>query len=395
MKILIAPNAFKESLTARGAARAMARGFRRALPKAELVEIPVADGGDGTAEAILRAIGGASREFSVTGPLGLPVRARIARLKNQDEPTDLIEMAQSAGLALVPPSKRNPMLATSFGFGELIAIARRRGARRIIAAIGGSATVDGGAGMAQALGFRLLDASGGEVAPGGQGLGRVARIVAPEEWAAGSKDRPQVVVVTDVKNPLLGRGGAAAVFGPQKGATPAMIPKLEAGLKNLARRVERDVLRGSRPKLAELEGGGSAGGMGAGLAGFLDAELRPGAELVLDLIRFDAALRGADWVVTGEGRLDRQTLGGKAPAAVARAAAKRGIPVIGLAGSVEPELAMSERDLRRGGWTALFSIAPGPATLEESFARAEEWIEARCFQIGRLLALSPPRRRPN
>ncbi|MBI1784509.1 glycerate kinase [Candidatus Sumerlaeota bacterium] len=221
MKIILAPNAFKESLTAHEAASAMVRGFRRALPGAELIELPVADGGDGTAEVLRRAIGGEVRFVSVTGPLGGRIKAPIIRLKRQVVPTDVIEMAKCSGLALIPREKRTPMLTTTYGLGEMIAASLKRGARRIIITLGGSATVDGGAGMAQALGFSLLDRKGRSIPRGGRGLELIGRIEPPSDVHRFSG--VEIIAVCDVKNKLLGSNGAAAVFGPQKGATPEMI----------------------------------------------------------------------------------------------------------------------------------------------------------------------------
>ncbi len=377
LKIILAPNAFKESLTAHEAARAMERGFRRALPGAELIECPVADGGDGTAEVLARALGGRATRHRVTGPLGKPVMAPLLFLKEAAKPTCVIEMAKTSGLALVPPRLRNPMRTTTRGLGEMMEIARSRGAKRIIVTLGGSATVDGGAGMAKALGFKLLDARGREVPDGGAGLEKIAKIVPPsnlEEWR-----RIEIVAVCDVENPLLGKHGAAAVFGPQKGATSAMIPHLEIGLKNLASIWKQ-------PGLARLAGAGAAGGLGAGLVGFLGATIAPGADMILDLIGFDEIAKDTDWIVTGEGKLDHQTLGGKAPAVVARRAAAMGIPVIGLAGSVEPGFGVSRGARKQSIWAGCFSIAPRPVTLEECMTHAAEWLENAAAQVGTMIS---------
>lgn len=380
MKIVIAPNAFKESLPAHEAARSLARGLRKSLRDAELVLVPVADGGDGTADALRRNAGGRLLHAEVTGPLGEPVRAARVRLSGRDPVTDVVELARTSGLALVPPAQRDPMKTTTRGFGEMIGLAMRGGARRIIVAIGGSATVDGGAGMAAALGFELLDSRGRPIPDGGRGLEKLESIRPPANF-----NPPEILVACDVSNPLLGPRGAAAVFGPQKGATPTMIPRLEKGLERLASRIERDL--GARPRggLAAMAGGGAAGGVGAGLVGFLGAKIESGAELVLRHAGFERALEGADFVITGEGRLDTQTLGGKAPAVVARMASARGIPVIGVAGSVDPELAASRAALRRGGWTACLSIVPGPMNLADAMADAPALLENAGVQIGALI----------
>lgn len=380
MKIVIAPNAFKESLTADEAARALARGLRKSLPRAELVLTPVADGGDGTGDVLRHNAGGRSLRSEVTGPLGEPVLARRVRLAGSGPLTDVVEVSQTSGLVRVPPSRRNPMKTTTRGLGEMIALAARSGARRIIVALGGSATVDGGAGMASALGFRLLDHRGRPIPDGGRGLESLARIDPPDDF-----DVPEILVASDVTNPLLGPSGAAAVFGPQKGATPAMIPRLEAGLARLAELLERDLGAKPRGGLASIAGAGAAGGLGAGLVGFLGARIESGAELVLRYAGFESILDGADLVITGEGRLDMQTLGGKAPAVVARAAAARGIPVIGVAGSVERGLASSPAALRRGGWTACLSLVNEPMDLETAMRNAAPLLENAGVQIGGII----------
>lgn len=382
MKILIAPNAFKESLTAHEAAAAIARGLRRAIPRVRLTLMPVADGGDGTVEVLRRACGGRVTFHKVTGPLGAPVRAPLIQLGGRGPKSFVIEMAKTSGLALVPPARRNPMKTTTRGLGEMIAIARDRGARRIIMSLGGSATVDGGIGMAQALGFRLLDSRGREIASSGDGLTKLKTIVPPEGAA---NEFPEIIAACDVNNPLLGPRGAAAVFGPQKGATPAMIPKLEAGLKNLAQLLAQSLPARAGRRLHLIPGSGAAGGVGAGLVGFLGARIEPGAEFILDTIGFDRALAACDLVITGEGRLDRQSLHGKAPAAVGRRAARAGKPCIALAGSVEPELASSARHLNDGGWIACYSIVPGPMALNDALALAEQNIENVAHQIGRTI----------
>lgn len=385
MKIVVAPNAFKESLDAPGAADAIASGLRAALPGAEIVLLPIADGGDGTAATLHAALGGARIPMRVTGPLVEPVGADLISLESNQ--TCVVEMAKTSGLALVPRELRNPMKTTTRGLGEMIARARASGAARIIVGVGGSATVDGAAGAAQALGFRLLDAGGRDIPPGGDGLLKLRRIEPSAAWF--EEPRPRVVVASDVGNPLLGPTGAAAVFGPQKGATAAMIPKLEAGLANLAEILERDVAGPfgtcSTP-LAELWGAGAAGGAGAGLAGFLGAEIRPGAEFILEVCGFAAKAAGADWVVTGEGRLDRQSLAGKAPVVVARAARALGARAIALAGWVDPEFARDPKLMEEAGLTACFSIASGPATLKESMARTGDALAVAAYQIGRMIA---------
>src|SRR5229473_1811059 len=300
MRIVLAPNAFKGTLTAVEAALAMAEGIRRVLPEADLVFVPIADGGDGTVEALVAATGGERRSLLVRGPLHQPVQASYGLLEGGA--VAVIEMARASGLALLPPDRRDPRITTTYGVGELLQHAYDQGARRFIVGIGGSATNDGGAGMAQALGYHLLDARGLELPPGGAALASLDRIHVGGvhgDWSAAS-----VQVASDVTNPLTGPHGASAVYGPQKGATPQVVAELDAALRRLA--------------------------------AVIGAELRPGADLVMDAIRLDDRLRGADLVLTGEGRLDAQTARfGKGPAAVARRARAAGIPVIAIAGGVD------------------------------------------------------------
>jgi glycerate kinase len=327
MRIILAPNAFKGTLTAFEAAQAMAEGIRRVLPDADLVFVPIADGGDGTVEALVAATGGEVRSLKVRGPLGQPIRASYGLLEGGA--VAVVEMARASGLALLPPDRRNPRVTTTYGVGELLQHAYDQGARRFIVGIGGSATNDGGAGMAQALGYHLLDARGQELPPGGAALATLDRIHVGgvhSDWSTAS-----VQVASDVTNPLTGPHGASAVYGPQKGATPEMVGELDAALQRLAAVIRRDLGR----EVETLSGAGAAGGLGAGLVAFTGAELRPGADMVMDAIRLDDRLRGADLVLTGEGRLDAQTARfGKGPAAVARRARAAGIPVLAIAGAV-------------------------------------------------------------
>lgn len=393
MKIIIAPNAFKEATTAARAARAIERGLRRALPGAELIRLPVADGGDGTADVLRAACGGRVSRHAITGPCGNPARAPIAWLDAQAEPTCVVEVATTAGLAMIERRERNPMRTTTFGLGQAIGIARRKGARRILVGLGGSATVDGGLGMAEALGFGLLDGRGKPIPRGGRGLEKLARIVPAEEWGPSRKGAsrkgveppPAILAICDVNNRLLGPEGAAPVFGPQKGATPAMVERLASGLENLAERIMADLGIDIGRRVKSLRGGGAAGGLGAGLVGFLGAKIEPGARFVLDLVGFETALGGADWVVTGEGALDAQTLGDKAPAVVAREAARRGVPTIALAGSVDPRLSLDSRLRRRSPFRAALSIVPGPMALDEAIANTEDLLTAAAYQAGRLM----------
>ncbi len=296
------------------------------LPDAEVAEVPVADGGEGTVEALVAAHSGVIVSLSVVGPLGSPVEASFGLIDGGR--VAVVELASSSGLTLVPPELRDPRLATTFGFGQLLEAARRRGVERIIAGIGGSATNDGGAGMAQALGFRLLDGAGADLPLGGAALARLEHIDAAgvdPGWAAVS-----VSVACDVTNPLCGPDGASAVYGPQKGATPEMVSELDRVLARFADVIEAELGMSVR----DLPGAGSAGGTGAGLVAFLGAALTRGAPLVVEASGLDAALAGARLCFTGEGRVDRQTLFGKGPAEVIARATSAGVGVVVLPGSL-------------------------------------------------------------
>ncbi|NNG11972.1 MAG: glycerate kinase [Halobacteria archaeon] len=377
MKIVIAPNALKGSLSARAAAAAMARGVRRAAPQAKLVLLPVADGGDGLLDVLEDVLQVERLPLSVTGPLNTPVGASF--LYDPSRRLAVIEMATAAGLALLTPDRYNPLDATSFGVGELVKAALDRGAARIILGIGGSATNDGGTGMARALGARFLDQAGNELPGDGASLAQINNIrLDGLDPRLGQVD---IQVISDVDNPLLGEHGAARVFAPQKGASPEQVIQLEAGLAQMADVIEQDLGQDVR----EHPGAGAAGGLGAGLIAFLQAELTAGAGLVLELLELKQALAGADLVLTAEGRLDEQTRHGKAPAAVATRARALGIPCLALAGSLGPG---SEETLLATGIDASFSLCPGPVNLTQAMQDASQYLAAateqvlRCFLAG-------------
>lgn len=335
LRVVVAPNAFKGSLTAVQAADAIAEGVLAVLRGADIVLVPIADGGDGTVDALVAATEGERRVVRVRGPLGEPVNAEYGVLHNGQ--TAVIEMARAAGLALIPEQRRDPRITTTYGVGELLQHAYDQGARHLIVGIGGSATNDGGAGMAQALGYHLLDDQGQELPPGGLALTRLARIHVGGVHADWKQAR--VEAACDVSNPLTGPAGASAVYGPQKGATPEMVAELDRALRRLAEVIRRDL----EVDIEHLPGAGAAGGLGGGLVAFTGATLAPGAEMVMEAIKLDERLKGANLVITGEGRLDAQTARfGKGPAAVARHARNAGIPVVGLGGSLaeENELAL-------------------------------------------------------
>lgn len=377
LRVIAAPNAFKGSLGAAEVAEAIVAGVRRADPEAECRPIPLADGGDGTVRAFLAALGGTPQTRMVAGPLGERVEATFAVLP--DGETAVIEMAAASGLVLVTPERRDPLRATTRGTGELIRAAVELGCRKVIVGIGGSATVDGGAGLAQALGARLLDREGRELPPGGAALARLDRIEAGDLPRAIA--RVEFTVASDVDNPLCGPNGAAAVFGPQKGASPETVAVLDQALAHYGRILARDLGR----DVAERPGAGAAGGLGAGLMAFLEARLTPGIDLLLDLVHFDDQLAWADLVITGEGRVDGQTLRGKGPHGVARAAAEAGRPTVVLAGSVGP----GAEGLEEIGRTAVIPVVTGPMSLEEAMGRAATLITAaaeravRLFMMGR------------
>ena len=346
MKVVVAPNTFKGSLSASEAAAAISRGVREAFPDAEVVEVPVADGGDGTVEALVSAHQGEYRTVQVEGPLGDPVQATYGLIEVGR--TGVVELASASGLTLIPAERRDPRKTSTHGFGQLLEAVRAAGVQSIIAGIGGSATNDGGAGMAQALGYRLLDSTGSDLPRGGAALARLARIDSSGfdlAWRA-----VKVMVACDVTNPLTGPLGASAVYGPQKGADEAAVRELDAALANFAAVIERDLGK----RVANVPGAGAAGGAGAGLIAFLDARLVPGAPLVVEASGFDAKLQGADLVITGEGQADAQTGYGKAPGEVAKRAKAARIPVLLIAGS------------KGSGWEALRDLGvTAVVTLDE------------------------------
>jgi glycerate kinase len=358
MKIVIAPQSLKGSLSAAETGQAIAEGARMVYPQAELCVIPVADGGEGTTQALVDASGGRLLEHTVTGPLGEPVRAFLGLMG--DGLTAVIEMAASSGLPLVPPEQRDPRITTTRGVGELIGVALDEGCTRFIIGIGGSATNDGGAGMAQALGAHLLEAQDRELPAGGAALARLARIK-----SSGLDTRLAACtfeVACDVTNPLCGPTGASAVYGPQKGATPEMVAELDAALVHYASIVKRDLGRA----VLNIPGAGAAGGLGAGLLAFLNATLRPGAQIVLEAVKLEEHLRNADLVITAEGRLDSQTAYGKSVGAVAALAKKYRLPVLAIAGSLGDDY----RAVYQLGIDGLAVLPAGPITLAEAMQNA-------------------------
>ncbi|MDU1875657.1 MULTISPECIES: glycerate kinase [Citrobacter] len=360
MKIVIAPDSYKESLSALEVATAIELGFREIWPEAEYVKIPVADGGEGTVEAMVAAMQGHLVHVDVTGPLGNTIQAFYGL--SGDERSAFIEMAAASGLEQVPANLRDPLKTTSWGTGELIRHALDAGVEHIIIGIGGSATNDGGAGMVQALGARLLDAQDEDIAHGAMGLESLTRIDISQldPRLAGCR----IEVACDVTNPLTGKEGASVVFGPQKGATTEMIPRLDRALTHYAQLIARDL----DVNVLELAGGGAAGGMGAALYAFCGAQLRRGIEIVTDALRLDACVADADLVVTGEGRIDSQTIHGKVPVGVAKIAKRYNKPVIGIAGSLTADVGV----VHEHGLDAVFSVIYTICTLDEALKNASE-----------------------
>ena len=376
MRIVIAPGTFKGTLTAFEAADAMARGARAADEHAVIERIPVADGGEGTAAALSAAIPGCIEHVHrVTGPMGGPVDASFITL-GPDHGTAALDMASASGLLLVPPSERNPMLATTYGVGELICAAREvGGVERLIVGLGGSATNDCGCGCLQALGFRLLNHAG-RVLPAPllpSDLALVAAI-APAPYAVAWET--DIVIACDVDNPLTGTRGASRVFGPQKGATAGQIEVLDDLLVGFGAVLDdwnvRNYPNDVRPRIQDRPAAGAAGGLGAALmAAFRSATVRPGIEIVLDFANFDSAVRSADLVLTGEGRLDAQTLSGKAIAGVLRRGIAAGVPVVAIVGSAEYS---AEAELRRQGIADVVQLVELAGSVDEAMEDADRWV---------------------
>jgi glycerate kinase len=383
MRVVIAPDKFKGSLSAPEAAEAMRRGVDRAAPGATIDRVPMADGGEGSVEALVAATGGTYHEARVTGPLGEPITARFGLLG--DGRTAAIEMASASGLVLVPPQRRNPLITTTRGTGELLLAAIAAGARRVIVGIGGSATNDGGAGLGQALGYRLLDAGDCELPPGGGELDRLVRI--DPTGRQPELDGIEIAVACDVTNPLCGPTGASAVYGPQKGATPAMVAALDANLAHYATIVARDL----GVAIGDIPGSGAAGGLGGGLVAFAGGRLETGVNLVIDAVDLAGRLAAADLCLTGEGALDAQSAFGKTAVGVALLAHALGCPTLALAGTIGPG---AEAALQQG-IDAYFSICPGPIRLDEAMDRAGELLERVTEQAVRAFLAGQNERKSN
>ena len=375
LRIVISPQAFKHSIGAREAALAIQRGVLRAAPDAETVLIPVADGGDGTLAALIDTTGGSYRKATVTGPLGDAIQARWGVMG--DGETAVIEMALASGLALIPDDRRDPRRATTYGTGELIRAALEDGYRRIIVGLGGSATNDGGTGMASALGAQFLDAAGDPLPPGGAALVSLDHVDTTALDPALSETT--IIGATDVTNPLCGETGASAIFGPQKGATPEIVAELDGCLVNYARVVNRDL----GIDVLHTPGSGAAGGLGAGLIAFTGAELCSGIDMICDVLDFDRHAPGSDFVITGEGRADLSTAFDKAPVGIARRARQFGVPTVLIAGSLGP----GYDTLYDHGIDAILPIGEEPTDLASSLRRGAELLERAAERAIRLYGL--------
>lgn len=375
MKIVIAPDSYKESLSALEVADCIEQGFRTVFPEADYVKVPMADGGEGTVEAMIAATAGRRLELDVTGPLGQPVTAFYGL--SGDGRSAFIEMAAASGLELLSTAQRDPRITTSWGTGELICHALDAGVAHIIIGIGGSATNDGGAGMLQALGVRLIDNNGNDLLPGGAALAQLAKIDVTTLDARIARCR--IDVACDVTNPLTGEQGASAIFGPQKGATPEMVKQLDQALAHFAQVIARDVGK----EVLTLEGGGAAGGMGAALYAFCGAELRPGIDIVTSALNLEAQLQDADLVITGEGRIDSQSIHGKVPVGVARIAKRHNKPVIGIAGSLTPDVGV----VHEHGIDAVFSVIDSVCTLEQALENAAQNVRRAARNVACVLKI--------
>lgn len=378
MKVVIAPDSFKDSLSAQHVAEAIALGWQQVFPDAEIVTCPMADGGEGTIDAVLAACSGQWREQIVQGPLGESVLAKWGWLET--EKTAIIEMAQASGIQLLKPSQRNACISSTFGTGELILAALDAGAKEIVLTVGGSATNDAGTGLLHALGARFLDVDHQVLPAGGLALQNLIQI--DLENFDSRIQQTKFLLAADVINPLCGPNGASHIFGPQKGASPQQVLALDQALSRFADVTTQYFGFDQRHEA----GSGAAGGLGFAAKTFLKAEFRPGIEVIAELNQLADKIQGADWVITGEGKLDQQTLNGKTPFGVAKIAQAANIPVIVIAGT----LGQNYQTLYEHGITAAFSLTSGPSTLEQACQNAAELIRARTTDIARLIQSTMP-----
>jgi glycerate kinase len=377
MKIVIAPDSFKENLTSLEVASEIETGLKRVWPDAEYVKVPMADGGEGTVQSLVDATGGQIIKCEVTGPLGDKVQASYGLLG--DANIAVIEMAEASGLPLVPKDQRDPLRATTFGTGELIADAINRGVKEIIIGIGGSATNDAGAGFAQALGARFHNTGGVSITEP-LGGGRLAEVTAIDMTQANpGLSRVRISVACDVTNPLCGENGASHVYGKQKGATPEMIEQLDKNLEHFARIIKRDLFA----DIADEPGAGAGGGMGAGLMAFTNATLKRGVDLVIAHTRLEKHMKGADLAITGEGRVDSQTAFGKTPSGVAAVAHKLGVPVVAIGGGLADDAA----GVFAHGIDGLETATPNAMPLEEAIGKSRQYLQDAAERVARLIVI--------
>ncbi len=376
MKIMVAPDSFKGSLSAKKVADNIAKGIKNIFPEAEIIEIPMADGGEGTVHSLVEATDGKLYYEKVTGPLGDNVEAFYGVLG--DGETAVIEMAAASGMTLVPEGKENPAIATTYGTGELIKAALNQGVKKIIVGIGGSATCDAGVGMAQALGVKIIDHKREQIGFGGGQLGKI-------KTSDISENDPRIKevdieVACDVNNPLYGKNGAAYVYAPQKGADKKMVKELDRNLRHFNNILKKDL----KIDLQKIPGAGAAGGLGAGLVAFLKARIRPGVDIVLEVNKVEERMKQMDIVITGEGRMDDQTVNGKTPVGIARIAAKYDIPVVAICGSIGEGV---EKVYQKNIET-VFTIIQQPLSLKETYKKTEKWLQFTAEQVIRLIKLS-------
>ena len=376
-KIIIAPDSFKGNLTSLEVASCLEKGIRRVIPRVKCIKVPMADGGEGTVQSMVDAARGKFIKKRVKGPAGKLVTARYGWLARRK--TAIIEMAQASGLHLVDGRTKNPLKTTTYGTGQLMLDAMNRGAKEIIIGIGGSATNDGGAGMAQALGVKFLNAKGKEIKEPGCG-GMLIKIAAIDMRSLDARVHDtDIVVACDVENPLYGKKGATHVFGPQKGATPRMVDTLDAHLKHFGRLIKRDL----KKDVSRMPGAGAAGGLGAGLVAFANAQLKSGIDIVLEASGLNGHMKDADLVITGEGRIDFQTAFGKTPAGVAKAAKKHGVPVIAIGGALTDDA----REVFAHGIDSLASAAAKNMSLEEALQDSRAHLQDAAERVIRTILI--------
>ncbi|NNC68309.1 MAG: glycerate kinase [Gammaproteobacteria bacterium] len=376
-KIVIAPDSFKGNLTSLQVASCLEKGIKRVLPKIKCVKIPMADGGEGTVQSMVDAAKGKFVTKRVKGPAGKIVTAKYGWLAK--DKIAVIEMAEASGLPLVKGREKNPLKTTSYGTGQLILDAIDKGAKKIIIGIGGSATNDGGVGMAQALGVRFLNASGKEIKELGSG-GMIAKVARIDTQAIDSRiSKTKIVVACDVENPLFGKKGASHVFGPQKGATPKMVQQLDENLKNLSKLMKRDL----KKDVGRMPGAGAAGGLGAGLVAFAGAKLQSGIDIVVQATNLAKYIKGADLVLTGEGRVDFQTAFGKTPSGVAKAAKKHNVPVIAIGGALSDDA----RQVFDHGIDCIESAAAKDMSLETAIQNSKQDLANAAERVIRMILI--------